>query len=84
MEPMASTPGPKRRPRTGESTLLPKTRVHPDAEAKLRAASQKRNASLALLTDELLRRAIWDEAGQLVGLLPADTYVQQEMPLKSA
>lgn len=81
---MARVRGAAARPSKAAAAPFPKTQVDPDALAKFRRARDARNCSFSILTEELLRRAIWNENGELIGLRPNDEPVQQEMPLKTA
>jgi len=81
---MARVKGAAVRPAKAAAAPFPNTRVDPDALAEFRRARDARNVSFSILTEELLRRAIYDEDGRLVGLRPADAPLQQEMPLKTA
>lgn len=82
MTSMARVRGAAARPLKAAAAQFPTSRVDPAALEKFRRAREARNCSFSLMTEELLQRVIWDEQGQLVGLLPADA--QQETPLKSA
>jgi hypothetical protein len=81
---MARVKGAAVRPAKAAAAPFPNTRVDPDALAEFRRARDARNVSFSILTEELLRRAIWNADGELVGLRPADVPLQEELHLKSA